>query len=77
MQRLPHNLPYMFRLRKFSFPGALYLLLTLMFPVAGLMYFVAPKVGQWLRKMCACGSCLGVGPESAEEFLGSFYWCCF
>ena len=44
LQRLPHNVHYLTTLRKFSFAGALYLLLTWMFPLAGLMYFVAPKV---------------------------------
>ncbi|GAB4819414.1 hypothetical protein N2152v2_006460 [Parachlorella kessleri] len=42
-RRLPHNLYYLTTLRKFSFAGALYLLLTWMFPLAGLLYFVAPK----------------------------------
>ncbi len=46
-QRLPHNLYYLTTLRKFSFAGALYLLLTWMFPLAGLLYFVAPKVRSW------------------------------
>lgn len=44
MQRLPRNLHYAVSLRKFSVTGAMYLLLTWMLPMAGLAYFVAPKV---------------------------------
>lgn len=36
-------------LRKSTLPGALYLILTIAFPVAGLSYFFAPKVERSLR----------------------------
>lgn len=44
LQRLPRNLHYLITLRRMSAVGALYLLITWAFPLAGLAYFVAPKV---------------------------------
>ena len=42
LQRLPNNLPSAFALRRRSALAALYLLLTIAFPLTGLAYFVAP-----------------------------------
>lgn len=51
LQRLPRNLHYLFTLRKPSLSGALYLLLTWMFPMAGLLYFAAPKVSSLFEQI--------------------------
>ena len=42
LQRLPNNLRGVFSLRRRSALGALYLLITLAFPLTGLAYFLAP-----------------------------------
>jgi hypothetical protein len=46
LQRMPRNLRSALWLRQASLPAALYLLLTIAFPVAGLTYFLAPKVSR-------------------------------
>lgn len=66
LQRLPRNLHYLFTLRKPSLSGALYLLLTWMFPMAGLLYFVAPKVCSLLQQ-------IRIGERSCAVFRG-FSW---
>lgn len=43
MQRLPGNLPDLFKLRKRTLLGFSYLTLTLAFPLAGAAYFLAPQ----------------------------------
>jgi hypothetical protein len=60
LQRLPRNLHYLTTLRKFTLTGALDLLLTWMFPIAGLMYFVAPKVRHPLPANFPAAASLGL-----------------
>lgn len=43
LKRLPRNLRRAVSLRKFTLPGALFLLLTAVFPATGLAYYLAPK----------------------------------
>lgn len=42
-RRLPRSLPAAFLMRKPSMTTALYLMLTLAFPISGFLYFIAPK----------------------------------
>lgn len=47
LQRLPRDLLSGVWLRRSSLPAALYMLLTVAFPAAGLAFFLAPNVRGW------------------------------
>lgn len=63
VQRVPRSLPSFFRLRRPTVKAALYMLLAVMYPLAGVSYFLAPKV-----------SMLGSGHDRTWRAKSELHW---